>query len=256
MKKRLPAKRVYLSEIEESFYVEKEGDFEPNYILTQAGEKIFRVKLVATIVGGPYFSDDNSYGRLLLDDSTSTMWASAFRENVPMLKRLKRGDLIQLIAKPKEWQNTKQLNIEAIAKVEPNFILLSRVETILRILRFRENVKKAHKLIDKTGNFRKALELASKEKIDPEVLEGIDELTYLKEKIMDEKIDLQKQDLVKEKVIGTIKNLQESEDGVEIDVIIAELDPEFTIAEVEEALKSLLSRGVIFEPRIGHYMLA
>lgn len=256
MKRRLPAKRVYLSELQTGYYVEKEGDFDPNYILTKNGEKIHRAKIVATIVSGPYFSDDNSYARILLDDTTATMWGSAFRERAQLIKPLERGMLVQLIAKPREWQDNKQLTIEAVTSVSPEFLLLARAETVARVLNFKKTASRARELMETTGAMRKALELASKENIAPEVLEGIDELDYLLEKERDESVNIQNLEVVKKQIIEKIMSLQSDEKGVELDVLIAELDSEFTTAEIEEALKSLLSLGDVFEPSIGHYMLA
>ncbi len=68
-------------------------------------------------------------------------------------------------------------------------------------------------------------------------------------------VDTQKLDVVKNKIIETLQDMQ-GEDGVELDVLIAELDPEFTAAEVEEGVKSLLALGDLFEPKVGHFMLA
>ena len=256
MKKRMPAKRMYLSEIGEGFYIKNEGDFEPNYLLSPFGEKIFRAKVVGTIVAGPYFSDDNSYARILIDDSTAVLWASAFRERASLLKRLGKGDIVQLIAKPHEWQDAKQLTIETIAKVEPPHMLMSRAETLLRYLRFIRDSEEARKLVESVGDVRNAREEAIEHKIDPEIIDGLDELNYLIGKQKEETIDFQKLEVVKKKILEKIESLQDTQNGVDIDVLIAELDPEFTSAEVEEGLKSLLGIGDIFEPSVGKYMVA
>lgn len=256
MKKRLPAKRMYLSEIGEGFYIKNEGDFEPNYLLSPFGERVFRAKIVGTVVAGPYFSDDNSYARILIDDSTAVLWASAFRERASLLKKLVKGDIVQLIAKPHEWQDTKQLTIETIAKVEPPLMLMSRAETLLRYLRFIRDSENARKLVESVGDVRNAREEAVEHGIDPEIIDGLDELDYLLGKQKEETIDFQKLEIVKKKILEKIESLQDTENGVDIDVLIAELDPEFTSAEVEEGLKSLLSVGDIFEPSVGKYMVA
>jgi hypothetical protein len=87
------------------------------------------------------------------------------------------------------------------------------------------------------------------------LIEGLDELAYFEDREQDEMVDTQKLDVVKNKIIETLQDMQ-GEDGVELDVLIAELDPEFTAAEVEEGVKSLLALGDLFEPKVGHFMLA
>lgn len=256
MRTRLPSKRIYLSELELGHYVEKEGDFDPNYILTEDGEKLYRAKVVATIVAGPYFSDDNSYARILLDDTTGTIWASAFREQAQLLKNLHYGDIVQLIARPREWQGIKQLTIEVVTVVTPAFMLLARAEILKRKLEQKGNLVQARALLEEAGSLRLAQELAEERGLDPSIVESLDELEYYQDKEKDEMVDNNKLDLVKNKIMEKLQDLQGEEDGVELDVLIAELDPEFTAAEVEEGVKSLLALGDLFEPKVGYYMLA
>ena len=255
MKSRLPSHRIYLSELELGHFVEREGDYEPNYLLTADGERVYRAKVVATIAAGPYFSDDNSYARILLDDTTGTVWASAFRETAQLLKNLHHGDIVQLIARPREWQDIKQLTIEVITVVPPAFMLLARAEILERKYFFRKDAARARELLTAAGSPRRAKELAAEEGLDPTLIEGLDELAYFEDREQDEMVDTQKLDVVKNKIIETLQDMQ-GEDGVELDVLIAELDPEFTAAEVEEGVKSLLALGDLFEPKVGHFMLA
>ncbi|MBN1785771.1 MAG: replication protein RepA [Candidatus Methanofastidiosa archaeon] len=256
MKKRVPAKRMYLSEIGEGFFVKNEGDFEPNYLLSPFGEKVFRAKIVATIVAGPYHSDDNSYARILIDDSSAVVWASAFREKAALFKKLSTGDIVQLIGKPHEWQDTKQLTVEAISKVEPQMMLLARAETLLRYLRFMKKSTEARTLLQDVGDVRNAIDEAPERGIDPDLINGLDELDYILGKQEEDSVDVQKLEIVKKKILETLEMLQDGESGVDLDVLIAELDPDFTSAEVEEGVRSLLSVGDIFEPSVGRYMIA
>jgi len=255
MKKRFPAKRMYLSEISEGFFIKSEGDFEPNYLLSPFGERVYRAKVVGTIVAGPYHSDDNSYARALVDDSTAIIWISAFREKATLFKRISRGDLVQLIGKPHEWQDTKQLTVVAISNIEPMAMIMARAETILRYKRFMKDSTRARDLMREVGDLRNAIEEAESRGIDADLIYGLDELDYHLGKQREETIDLQKLEMVKKKILESLENLQD-EEGVDLDVLIAELDPEFTAAEVEEGVKSLLGMGDIFEPSVGNYMIA
>ncbi len=246
---------MYLSEINEGFFIKNEGDFEPNYLLSPFGEKVYRAKIVGTIVAGPYHSDDNSYARALIDDTTAVIWVSAFRERASLFKNVKRGDIVQIIGRPHEWQDTKQLTAEAMACVEPPFMILARAETLLRYLRFVKESSDARNLLNEVGDVRNAVEEAEERGIDPETIYGLDELSYHLDKQMEETIDIQKLEMVKRKIIDTLQMIQDNE-GADLDVLIAELDPEFTAAEVEEGVKSLLGIGDIFEPSVGRYMIA
>jgi len=255
MKKRFPAKRMYLSEITDGFFIKNEGDFEPNYLLSPFGEKVYRAKIIGTIVAGPYHSDDNSYARALIDDSTAVVWVSAFREKATLFKKVQRGDLVQLIGRPHEWQDTKQLTAEAISMVTPQGMIMGRAETLLRYLRFMRDSSKAKELLREVGDLRNAIEAAQGKDIDPEVIYGLDELSYYLDKQKEDTIDVQKLEIVKKRILDTMEIVQE-EEGIDLDTLIAELDPEFTSAEVEEGIKSLLGMGDIFEPSVGKYLIA
>ena len=86
MKKRLPSTRTDLREIVNGYYVKGEEDFAPNYLITENYKKIYRAKIVATVFNDPFISEDESYGRVLLDDAKETIWAYFFRENTVLLR--------------------------------------------------------------------------------------------------------------------------------------------------------------------------
>ncbi|WP_297504633.1 OB-fold nucleic acid binding domain-containing protein, partial [Thermococcus sp.] len=109
MKKRLPASRVYIKDIIDGYYVKSEGDFEPNYLITRDARKVYRVKVVATVVREPIMSEDETYGRFQIDDGTGTLWVFGFRENTRFINLVKKGDLVQIIGKVAEWRDDKQI---------------------------------------------------------------------------------------------------------------------------------------------------
>jgi hypothetical protein len=245
MKKRMPSTRTNLDEIVRGHYVKDEEDFAPNYLITESCRKIYRAKIVATVVNDPFISDDESYGRILLDDTTETLWAYFFRENTILLKGVSKGDLIQAVGKIGEWRNENRLNIEAVSVVPPNFWLLHRLELIKEDRNFKKEVKRAEKIKNEEENLKKARERAEAEGIPPEIIEAMYEMEYVAE---EKGIDAT---LIKEKILSTIERLDEGE-GVELDTLVSEIT-EFSPEEVESVVRDLLSDGEIFEPKINRY---
>ncbi|MCK4311074.1 MAG: replication protein RepA [Methanomicrobia archaeon] len=244
MKKRMPSTRTNIEEIVNGHYVKDEEDFAPNYLITKDYKKVYRAKTVVTVFNDPFISDDESYGRVLLDDTKETIWAYFFRENTVLLKTISRGDIVQIVGKINEWKNEKQLNVEAASKVSPNFWILHRLELVKYNNHLKKQLKIAEKIKSKEKNLKKAKEKAESEGIDPEVIEALYEMDYAKEKDVDTT-------LIKDKVLSTIERLDEGE-GVELDVLVSEIT-EFSAEEVEAIVRDLLSRGEIFEPKINRY---
>ena len=143
-----------------------------------------------------------------------------------------------------EWRNEKQLNVEAICKVSPNFWSLHRLEVIRNNKIQEEQVTKAEKIKSEEKNLKKAKEKAESMGINPEIIEAMYEMEYTKEKEIDTA-------LIKDKVLSAIERLDEGE-GVPLDDLISEID-EFSPEEIESVIRDLLSQGEIFEPKINRY---
>jgi len=197
MKKRLPSTRTDLREIVNGYYVKGEEDFAPNYLITENYKKIYRAKIVATVFNDPFISEDESYGRILLDDAKETIWAYFFRENTVLLRNISKGDMVQVVGKIYELRNEKQLNVEAICKVSPNFWSLHRLEVIRNNKIQEEQVTKAEKIKSEEKNLKKAKEKAESMGINPEIIEAMYEMEYTKEKEIDTA-------LIKDKVLSAI----------------------------------------------------
>lgn len=244
MKKRMPSTRTNLEEIVRGYYVKDEEDFAPNYLITENYKKIYRAKTVVTVFNDPFISEDESYGRVLLDDTKETIWAYFFRENTALLKNISKGDMVQIVGKIYEWRNEKQLNVEAASKVSPNFWVLHRLELVKYNKHLKEQLKTAEKIKSEEKNLKKAKEKAESMGINPEIIEALYERDYVKEKDVDTT-------LIKDKVLSVIERLDEGE-GVELDDLIPEID-EFSPEEIETVVRDLLSQGEIFEPKINRY---
>ncbi|KYK29665.1 MAG: hypothetical protein AYK19_19460 [Theionarchaea archaeon DG-70-1] len=250
MKKRAASHRLTLDEIHKGEFVSAEEDFELNYLITQDARKVYRAKIVATVVSEPYISDDTAYGRVQLDDGFDTIYGSVFREQTALLDDIQLGDLVQAIAKIREWQGEKQLTLEAVTKVHSNFLLLHRLEIIKAHKEHQEVLGKAQKIYaEEKEKIRPAKERAKQEGVPADIVEALDELKFLEEK--EEEPEVSKTEIVKNKVLSLIGK---SPEGMEMDAIIAAFADIYTLEEIEEVVRELLSIGEIFERRINVFV--
>ncbi len=264
MKKRLPASRVYLRDITEGYYVRSDGDFEPNYLITKDARKVYRVKVVATVVRDPIMSDDESYGRFQIDDGTGTLWVFGFRENTRFMKLVRKGDLVQIIGKVAEWRDDKQILVEGVAKVSPNFWILHRFETLKEKVEHAKKARAAFEIYDRYGITAKAKVIAKNNGVPEELLMTIDELytlmleqrsleeEVLEEEPVEEEEKPENPELEKAKK-AVINLLKEKGKALSHKFIVRKLSPDFEEEIIEEAITRLLADGEIYEPEIGYY---
>ncbi|NJE11263.1 OB-fold nucleic acid binding domain-containing protein [Thermococcus sp. MAR1] len=264
MKKRLPASRVYIKDIIDGYYVKSEGDFEPNYLITKDARKVYRVKVVATVVRDPLMSEDETYGRFQIDDGTGTMWVFGFRENTRFINLVKKGDLVQIIGKVAEWRDDKQILVEGIAKVEPNMWILHRFETLKEKAEHAKKAKIAFEIYDRYGITAKAKVIAKNKGISEDMLMTIDELytmmleqrsteeALFEEEVVEEEPKAENPELEKAKK-AVLDLLHEKGKALSHKFIVKKLSKEIDEELIEEAITQLLAEGEIYEPEIGYY---
>ncbi|WP_297516312.1 OB-fold nucleic acid binding domain-containing protein [Thermococcus sp.] len=265
MKKRLPASRVYIKDILDGYYVRSEGDFEPNYLITRDARKVYRVKVVATVVREPVISDDETYGKFQIDDGTGTIWVLGFRDDTRFIRLVKKGDIVQIIGKVAEWRDDKQILVEGVAKVSPNFWILHRFETLKEKVEHAEKAKIAFEIYDRYGITAKAKVIARNKGVDEELLQTIDELytmmleqRALEEELIEEETTEEAEELPVnpelEKAKEAVMNLlREKGKALSHKFIVKKLSKEFDEEIIEEAISQLLADGEIYEPEIGFY---
>ncbi|WP_297506177.1 OB-fold nucleic acid binding domain-containing protein [Thermococcus sp.] len=263
MKKRLPASRVYIRDIIEGYYVRSEGDFEPNYLITKDARKVYRVKVVATVVREPVISDDETYGKFQIDDGTGTIWVLGFRDDTRFIKLVKKGDLVQIIGKVAEWRDDKQILVEGVSKVSPNFWILHRFETLKEKVEHAKKAKIAFDIYDRYGITAKAKVIAKNKGIDEDMLQTIDELytMMLEQRTLEEELFEEEEEeetpvinpeLEKAKK-AVMDLLREKKKALSHKFIVKKLSKEFDEEIIEEAIAQLLAEGEIYEPEIGFY---
>lgn len=265
MKKRLPASRVYLRDVVEGYYIKSDGDLEPNYIITKDARKVYRVKVVATVVRDPFLSDDETYGRFQIDDGTATIWVLAFRDNTRFVKLVKKGDLVQVIGKVAEWRDDKQILVEGVSKVHPNMMILHRFETLREKAEHARKARLAFEIYDRYGITAKAKVIAKNKGVDEDLLMTIDELytlmleqrsAELEEELFEEEFEEEKPEenpeLERAKK-AVMDLLREKGKPLSHRFIVKKLSKEYDEEVIEEAITRLLADGEIYEPETGYY---
>jgi len=201
------AGQVWIEDIINGEFVKSEG-YEPNILRTKYGEEYERVRVMGTIVE-KLISEEGDYVAITLDDSTETIRAKVFKDDVKKFKNLKEGDLVDIIGELREYDNEIYIHPRGVQKlVDPNWELLRNFEILQR-------------------RMKPKVEGASEEK----------------------KIGV----LEQEEVLKALKALDDGS-GVSFEVLLKNLK-EYNKEDVVEVLKTLLSRGDVFEPKKEVYKL-
>ena len=129
---RQTAYKVWISNLFTGQFVKQPGEWEPNYVQFK-NIKISRVNIIATVVD-TFLSDDQNYSAISIDDGTACIQVRAFREHVPILKDVKKGDLVLVTGKIREYQNTIYILPEIVKPVQnPNLELLYKLELLATV---------------------------------------------------------------------------------------------------------------------------
>ena len=122
----MTALRTKIKTINEGKYVQQEG-FEPNYILTQKGTRLSRVRILGTVVG-KFASENKKFASLTLDDGSDTIRVKVFNA-VSMFDNIAVGDIVDTVGKIREYNEEIYLIPEVISKVDnPNIEILRELE--------------------------------------------------------------------------------------------------------------------------------
>jgi len=267
MKKRLPATRVYIKDILEGFYVKSEGDFEPNYLITKDARKVYRAKIVATVVRDPVIAEDETYGKFQIDDGTGVIWVLGFRDDTKFAKLVKKGDLVQIIGKIAEWRGDKQILVEGVSKVHPNMWILHRYETLRDKVEHIKKARIAVEIYNTYGITAKAKVIAKNKGISEDLLETIDELyAIMMEQRAEETLEEEmfEGEEKKVKVDETLEDAKKAileilrskgDRPVSRKYIERKLQEKFEPDIIDDAIRELLAEGEIYEPEIGYYKI-
>ena len=125
-KKRLTAIKTAIESIDSGKFFPQEG-FNPGYVLSSTGQRLSRVRVLATVVD-KFLSENGKFASLTLDDGSDTIRAKIFNA-LSMLEAVDKGNVVDVIARIKEYQGEIYLLPEVITKIEdPNLELLRQLE--------------------------------------------------------------------------------------------------------------------------------
>lgn len=231
------ARRVEISDLINGRYF-KEQNFEPNYVLTNSGLRVARALIVGTVTD-IYQAED--YGNFTVDDGTASIRIKFFQD-LGGMSNIEKGDLVEVIGKPKQYDNEIYIVPESISKVKIERELLRKIE----LRNFRENWKKISGMAIQRLKSGEGIENLKDLDIDERDLVALENFINLNnaEFSTEEKT---KQENVR-KVIEAIKKL-DKEDGADYSEISREIG--ITEEELDRIITELLEDGTCFEPRPG-----
>ncbi len=240
-RKRLTAVKTRIKPAVAGTFVTQPG-FESNYVLTDTGMRLSRIRVMATVVD-KFLSESGKLASITLDDGTATVRAKAFNA-VSFFDKVSAGDVADLVGRLRQYQGEIFIVPEVVRKTDDiNW-------EILRELEIREQ--------EKAWNERRGTIIEYQKQTS-----DMDEL----KKIMKERFGINPLDV--EAVIQSLgmigENAEEPNKQKEIILrFISELDSgegcdyselisKSGLAEdvIDSAVEELLEEGSCFEPKPG-----
>lgn len=241
--KRLTAKKAGISEITKGKFVRKPG-FESNYVLTQLGRKLTRVRVLGLVVD-KFISDEISYSAITIDDSSDTIRCKLFGA-AKIFNNIESGNLVDAMGKVREHSGEIYISPEIVTKItDPNFETLRMMELALIIKNQKDKIMKLREMKKKTSDI-KELKILAEDAMSEEDAESIIEAEGMIEEALSKKIEQPKDP---KEIIMKIIAESDQKDGIDYQLILAKSGlPE---SVVDTAIQKLLEGGILFEPRAG-----
>ncbi len=236
--KRLTSIKTNIFDITSGRYVVLPG-FESNYVLTNDGRRLSRVRILATIVD-KFLSESGKYAAMTLDDGTDTIRAKAFNI-VSVFDPFLPGDIVDFIGKVREYNGELYLTPEIIRKVgDPNYEILRELEIRKDKMEWnmkRETVSSYQKNVSDVAELKRML----KERlgISPQDVEAI---LQTEQEVQPEQIE------TKETVLKLISEL-DKDGGCDYSELMQKSGIEEDV--LDSIINEILEEGICFEPRPG-----
>jgi len=220
--KRNIAYKCCASWILDSEFVKEEG-WTPNY-LVMGNRNVSRVNIIAAVVG----KEENEHNiRLSIDDGSGVINLLAF-ENIPCIVDIKIGDIVNVVGKPRVFNEDKYIMPETIKCVDKEW------------LRVRQKELERSKGPEKKIETPKDISETKDDKIHKKpIVETISDDTSDKPLENPTHTDI---------ILDTIRLLDKS-GGIGFEEISEKID----FKDTETILNDLLKKGEIFEIKPGRY---
>lgn len=121
--KRHTAYKVWIADIVNRPYEKGLGEFDPNYVQIQ-DKKVSRVNIIATVIAK---QEQDTSATVNLDDGTAGMQAIIW-DNKAMVQNIKVGATVIAIGKVREFNNQRQIALEIIRELTPEWRKLREEE--------------------------------------------------------------------------------------------------------------------------------
>ena len=123
---RQTAYKIWIGDLLKAEYLEKKGEWEPNYFLI--GEnKISRVNVIASVVS-VYENEGKTMKSVDIDDSSGSVSLKVWGDGLKILEGLEVGDICLIIGKCKNSSGQVFITPEIVKKVDNNWAKLRKFE--------------------------------------------------------------------------------------------------------------------------------
>ena len=285
--KREIAWRVFADEFNDAtLEIKGSREKEPSYVITPLGAKINRVFIVGVLTDVENISEEGELVRAHISDPTGVFTLYSGRYQPEVTKKLSEIDVPAFVAitgksrtfEPEKGVMYVSIRPETVSEVDEKTRNLHILETCKHTLERIEAMKEAlqlsqpnvydlqklgyHKdLCDGVINAVKHYRNVDLQKYIEMVSEALNYLIPLEEEIPEvEKIEIKEKeedektvpDDIENMVLEIIKDLENENDGAPWDMIIEKCNEAGIDKDLaEEALTSLMDKGIVFEPTLG-----
>ncbi len=216
IQKRQVAKKIKISDVLSGSYIKEDG-WNPNFIEVDE-KRISRANIIGAVLEKEEGNDLN-YISIMLDDGSGNISGRVFKDDMYKLKDINIGDIILVIARPREYGNERYLLIEIAKKIE------NKKWIEVRKLELEKNKDNVKKIVKKTEDIEEKSKGSREEVVEEDVVKEEKEMSA-GDKVID---------FVREKDGG---------EGIDVQAIVDEFKD-------EKIVKDLLSEGELFEIKPG-----
>lgn len=234
-KKRITTAKTRIKPITTGKFCRQEG-YTPSYVLAPSGQKLSRVRLLATVVD-KYVSETGKFAAVTIDDGTDTIRVKVFNA-ISMFESIAPGDIIDVIGRIKEYNGEVYVMPEIITKSKPDMEILREME----VREAENNMRKVRDLV---------LQYKSQTADMAELARMMKERFGVDEEVTESVLSVQEpqQDIdVKGTVLQLIAKLDTGQGCDYTELLEASGLPE---ESMDSVVNELLESGACFEPKPG-----